>query len=315
MRPPRRGSTLVIARCALILSSAPLVASAPDAARTGLLVVAHGADSGWNALVRETVAQVRWPQGPVAVAFLMAKDSEASSWDSALAGLVRGRATSVIAVPLLVSSHSAHYREIEADAGLVRAPSDDSMMSMDGRHSMAGRAPPVPVVLTPALDSAPELGAAVAARWAAQGTVDRRRPLVLIAHGPNDDGEAQQWIADLTATAVPALRAAGFSQRVWIGLLRDDAPPPVRALAIQVIRDTIAQFAVAASDSVLVLPILISSGTINAVRIPRDLEALPVRYVATSLAPLTVLARWIERVASEAARASGATTDMRGRTP
>lgn len=289
--------------------------TAPAAAQTGLLVVAHGADSGWNALVRETVAQVHWPRGPVAIAFLMAKPSEPSSWDSALAALVRHGATRVIAVPLLVSSHSGHYREIEADAGLLPALPGDSAMPMGRRDSAAVRAPPVPVVVAPALDSAAELGAAIAERWAAQSAVDGRRPLVLIAHGPNDDGEAQQWIADLTATAVPALRTAGCSQPVWVGLLRDDAPTPVRARAIQAVRSMVEQFARSSRDSVLVLPVLISSGAITEVKIPHDLQGLPVRYLATPLAPLPVLARWIERVAGEASRESGDATDGPLRTP
>jgi hypothetical protein len=45
--------------------------------------------------------------------------------------------------------------------------------------------------------------------------------------------------------------------------------------------------------------VLISSGTINTVKIPRDLEGMPVRYVPTALAPHAELSRWIERVASQ----------------
>ena len=54
-----------------------------------------------------------------------------------------------------------------------------------------------------------------------------------------------------------------------------------------------------ARDSVVVLPVLISSGSIDREKLPRDLEGLPVRYLRASLAPLPPLARWIERIASQ----------------
>jgi sirohydrochlorin ferrochelatase len=281
----------------IILTSALLAARGE--CQTGLLVVAHGADSGWNARVRETVAQVRWPRGPVALAFLMGNEP-AATWDSAMSQLVGTGAVSVVVVPLLVSSHSGHYRDIEAYAGLIEAERSDSMALMVHVNTTVRRAPPVPVRLCAALDSAPELGAALAERWAALDSADRQRPLVLIAHGPNDDAQARQWLADLYTTAVPALRAAGLWKSAWVGLLRDDAAPAVRARAVQEIRDSIAQLALRSRDSVLVFPVLISSGRINEIKIPHDLEGLPVRYLATPLAPLSVLARWVERVASAA---------------
>jgi len=83
-------------------------------------------------------------------------------------------------------------------------------------------------------------------------------------------------------------------------LLRDDAPPPVRAEAVSLMRDTIQALASRAHDSVVVMPVLISTGTIDRTKIPRDVEGLPVRYSAQPLAPLPQLARWIERVAQDA---------------
>lgn len=282
-----------------ILVVAGVVLAPRGECQTGLLVVAHGADSGWNARVRATVAQVRWPQGPVALAFLMDTEPAAGTWDSAMAQLVRRGAATVVVVPLLISSHSGHYRDIEVRAGLREANRADTMQGM-GRGATMQQAPPLPMRVTAALDSAPELGAALAERWASLDSADRRRPLVLIAHGPDDDAEARQWLADLNATAAPALQAVGLRQRLWIGLLRDDAPSSVRAGAVQQIRDTIAQLARGSRDSVLVLPVLISSGTISEVKIPHDLDGFPVRYVATPLAPLPVLARWVERMANAA---------------
>jgi len=64
---------------------AAFVCPATLVAQTGLLVVAHGAGPEWNGPVRETVASVSWPHGPVQVAFLMGAETPASGWDSAAA--------------------------------------------------------------------------------------------------------------------------------------------------------------------------------------------------------------------------------------
>jgi len=262
------------------------LASAPRE-RTGLLVVAHGAEPAWNARVQETVAQVRWARGPVALAFLMGQDMSAD-WDAAVDTLVAGGVQRIVVVPLLVSSHSGHYRQIAYCAGAL-----DTLQGTDA-PAPCHRRSPVPMRMTPALDAAPHLGAALAGAWSALGPADRARPVVLVAHGPNPDSEAQLWLANLGKTTAPAFRAAGQTAELRVGLLRDDAPPPVRAAAVAALRDTIQRLAAAARDSVVVLPVLISSGAIDQVRMPRDLAGLPIRFVPVSLAPRPELARWIE---------------------
>ncbi len=277
--------------CTAILFTVLCLKSA--AAQTGLLVVAHGADSGWNDRVRATVTQVRWSRGPVALAFLMGPEVQSAGWDHAIDGLVAARVTSIIVVPLMVSSFGGHYREIEYYAGV----SD----SMPGNHSMTirHRPPPVPARVTPALDGAEELGDALVNRWQELSERDRARPLVLVAHGPTDSADAARWIVNLR-TAAAALTRAGLQQPPGVGLLWDDAKPETRAAAVAALRDTVSTRAQAAGDSVVVLPALISSGSIDREKLPQDLEGLPIRYRRSSLTPLPPLARWIERSAEQA---------------
>jgi sirohydrochlorin ferrochelatase len=263
--------------------------STPLGAQTGLLVVAHGAGPEWNGRVRETVGQVRWAHGPVAVAFLMGAEADSAGWEVGVRRLVADGATSIIVVPLMVSSHGGHYREIEYYAGLRDSASDSHA------HHVR-RPPPVALRVAPALDGAPELGSALAERWSALAPDDRRRPVLLVAHGPNDSADAERWIRDLTMAST-ALRQAGLDRDLRVGLLRDDAPPAVRAAAVAELRAV--SRALADGDSVVVLPVLISSGEINAQKIPRDLADLPVRYHPGPLAPSAHLARWIERRAAE----------------
>ena len=272
-----------LAVCAVLLSAPAATAQG----KTGLLVVAHGANASWNARVRATVAEVKW-DGPVAVAFLMGEEAKASSWDAGVREIANRGAGQIVAVPLMVSSHGAHYRQIRYLAGeLPELPAELG-------HGHGARTDPVvPVRVTAALDGAPELGMVLRDRWHNLSSVDRGRPLLLVAHGPSTDAEAALWIRDLERAA----EEFGGDPGVRIGLLRDDASPPVRAAAIALIHETVTRMADTGRDSVAVLPVLISSGRIDGSTIPKDLFGLPVSYTAVSLAPHPALARWIERVA------------------
>jgi sirohydrochlorin ferrochelatase len=123
--------------------------------------------------------------------------------------------------------------------------------------------------------------------------------VVLVAHGPNDPEEAARWIDNLQRVAA-ALGNRGMHQPVRVALLRDDAPAAVRAAAVSGIRDTALTLAARSGDSVVVLPVLISSGTIDRRKLPRDLAELPIRYSPSPLAPLPSIVHWVERVAREA---------------
>jgi sirohydrochlorin ferrochelatase len=260
-------------------------------AQTGLLVTAHGAGPEWNARVRETVAQVTWTKGPVATAFLMGAEAQTAGWDSAVARLSRDGAREVIVVPFMVSSFGSHYRQIRFYAGeLDELPSE--LAAHD--HSTGGSAG-LPMGMTAALDDAPELGAVLLDRWRALEAVARGRPLILVAHGPTTDAEARRWVANLKGTASGIANEGRIP--VEIGLLRDDAPPPVRAAAIAKIHGQVRALLTSPADSVTVMPVLISTGRIDRVTIPNDLAGLPVRYAPMVLTPHAELARWIERVA------------------
>ena len=277
---------------ALLLLTCPV----PALAQTGLLVVAHGANADWNGQVRETVAQVRWTAGPTTVAFLMGQESGSSGWTRAVERLVAQGARSIVVVPLLVSSHGSHYRQIRFYAGeLEKLPPE-----LEAHDHGPDGPPPVPMQVTSALDAAPELQEAVAIRWSGLDPRLKSAPLVLLGHGPTDDTDAVRWSAAFE-TALARVRALGHQEESRPALMRDDAPPPERARAITRMRDTVTALAARSGDSVTVMTILIAQGQMTRARIPRDLEGLPVRYAPMGLTPLPAIARWIERVAGEVA--------------
>jgi sirohydrochlorin ferrochelatase len=270
----------------LVVLVSPLTAQ-----RQGLLVVAHGADSGWNAGVRQVVAQVEW-QGPVELVFLMGPEAERSSWNAAVTRLESQPIDSIVVVPLMVSSHGAHTRQIQHYAGqLAELPA-----ALAGHAHAHVERPRLPVRVTAALDAAPELGQVLLARWQERDSADRRRPVVLVAHGPTTDDDARAWETALLRANAPLYQALD-GLPLQVGLLRDDAPPAERARAVSAIRDTIAALSQRHGDSVLVMTVLISSGGINRVKVPNDLAGTPMRYAGVVLAPHPQLARWIERVA------------------
>jgi sirohydrochlorin ferrochelatase len=221
----------------------------------------------------------------------MGAEAASAGWDSATARLLHNGAREVVVVPFMVSSFGAHYRQIRFYAGEL----PDMPPELAGHDHGSGGTPPIPMRVTPALDDAPELGAVLLDRWRALDSVDRRRALMLVAHGPSTDAEAGRWIANLQGAAASIAREGRIP--VEIGLLRDDAPPAVRVAAIAAIHAQARALITGPADSVTVMPVLISTGRIDRVTIPKDLAGLPVRYTPMVLAPHAALARWIERVA------------------
>ncbi|HPF61490.1 MAG: hypothetical protein KC544_11410 [Gemmatimonadetes bacterium] len=259
----------------------------------GLLVVAHGADSTWNARVREVMTMVDW-DGPVELAFLMGPASRTDSWTAGVGRLAAHGARCAVAVPLMVSSHGAHVRQMRFYAGeLDEMPA--GLGGMDhGAHGTTGNA--IPVSVTAALDGAPELGRILADRLAADGRASGDGPVVLVAHGPSGAADVAGWVEGLDA-AIEPIRVTFPGRTLRIGLLRDDAEPAVRDSAVKSLRDLISSLARASGDSVTVLTVLVSSGEIDRIRVPADLAGMPMRYVGSVLAPHPELAGWITRIA------------------
>jgi sirohydrochlorin cobaltochelatase len=284
----------------LVLPSATLNA---QSARTGLLIVAHGATPAWNARVRETVAQVKWDRGPVAVAFLMGGEADSAGWSAGVKQLVAYGAIDAIVVPLMISTYGDHVRQIEHYAG-VRSEIPAGLAEHDHRDPEAQVT--LPMRVTGGLDAAPELGAILLDAWRALPAGDRARAVLLLAHGPQTDVDAAHWSRNL-GTVGQVLSAGGLAADLRIALVRDDAAPAVRAAAIQEARDTVTALAARTRDSVVVIPILISTGSLDRLKLPGDLAGVPAAMRPAPLAPSPRLARWIERVALDALAARVAT--------
>jgi sirohydrochlorin ferrochelatase len=158
----------------------------------------------------------------------------------------------------------------------------------------------VPVHLTPAIDDAPEVARVLADRARELAADPAREALFIVGHGPNLAEQDAEWMKNLRTIADTLRATVGFSS-VRVGLVRDDAPDEVRRQAVNGIRETIELQHQASGRPVIVVPILISSGDLNQLQLPVDLEGLPITYRGIPLLPHPEMSRWIEARTREAA--------------
>lgn len=273
----------------------------------GTLVVAHGGGAAWNAKVEATAAQAR-TGGPVAVSFLMGAGAKTHTFQDAVRALVAQGATEVTVVPLLVSSHSGHYDQIRWLAGELDSLSATMMhhLHMSGITRADVR---VPIHVAPAIDDAPQMARVLADRAMAlvpDAAARQRRALFLLGHGPNSAEDYAAWMDNLRRVADSVKARTGF-RSVLVELVRDDAPPPVRAEAVARARELIALQHELTGADVVVVPILVSSGEVSGRKFPADLEGLPVVYAGEPLLPHESMARWVESRVRSAAASTSAT--------
>lgn len=269
--------------------------SAQDPRRTGTIIIAHGGDSLWNAGVLQVARELN-TGGPVEVSFLMGRAAPLTRFQDVVAKLEHGGVSSIVVVPLLVSSHSGHYEQIRYLVGEV----DTLDETMQHHLHMSGIERPttrISLHLTPALDSAEELALILAERALAlvraQGDTPGARALLIVGHGPNDASDYAAWMANLRPVAARVQATTGFRD-VRVELVRDDAPAPVRAEAVVRTRELIELQYAATGKDVIVVPVLISKGAVSRDKLPADLRGTKSIYDGMPLLPHPAIARWVE---------------------
>jgi sirohydrochlorin ferrochelatase len=249
--------------------------------------VAHGGSPEWNALVERAASDCR-PRARIAVGFL-SHDYGPSAQD-AYDTLVSAGARRIVVVPLFVSSHSNHGREVAAMVGLAdpAAPPHPG----DDPASDHGRVDVVPE-LGPALHDSPYLADILADRARGMSETPSRESVVLVAHGPNEDDDAALWLADLGRVAQRVRELGGYRQ-VDTCLLRDDASAEVLEAARVHLREVVQTSA--QHGRVIVVPVLLSQGRV-AWQIPEILDGLTYVWDGRTILPDTRIAEWILRSA------------------
>lgn len=293
----------------------PLLVFAMLVARTssadpGILLLVHGGSAEWNARVTELAAQVD-RRRPTEVALGMATRA---SIQAAVDRLAARGVTEIVAVPLFVSSWSSvitstEYllgQRAEAPAALAAyakmnhaqpaaaGTSGSASSGHEGHTTVAdGTTPvksPVPVRMTPALNDHPIVADILASRARAISRNPAEEALVIVAHGPNEDGDNRRWLADMGSVAARLEQAEHFASIDYL-TLRDDAPKPVRDQATAELRALVTKRA-GAGQRILVVPLLISFGGVER-GLRERLEGLTYTLADAGLMPDERLVTWV----------------------
>lgn len=281
----------------------------------GILLLAHGGKQNWNEEVHKIAATVNQTI-PTEVAFGMASRR---TLQEGVDRLVARQVKQIVAVPLFVSSHSSvitatqyllRQRPDAPEALKLYAKMDHSHGAGHDAGAPSHDAPadpttpvnsPVPIWMTPALDSHPLVADILLARAAGVSQSPAREVVILVAHGPNQDEENRKWLADMKTLAERMKPRSGY-KRIEYLTVRDDAPEPIRSQAKAELRALVTR-ATDEGARVLIVPLLISFGGIEE-GIKKRLEGLEYTICRQGLLPDERLAEWALLAARQPRRAS-----------
>ena len=272
-----------------------------EAGAQGTIVIAHGGDSLWNSHVINA-ARAAKTGGPVEVSFLMGPAAKTARFQDVVAKLEAQGVKEITVVPMLVSSYSGHFDQIRYLVG------DSVTLDQTMQHHlhMAGIERPnakAKLRLTPAIDNSPHIARVLSERGRALAGDPTGRALMIVGHGPNSAEHYAAWMANLRPI-VDSVRATSGFRDVRVELVRDDAPAAVRAEAVKRTRELIELQYALTQQPVIVVPVLVSKGSINRSKLPQDLAGLPIVYNGDALLPHPEMIRWIESRAAGSRTAS-----------
>jgi len=288
-------------RIALLLAAVGLLPSQSFADGRGILLLAHGGSAEWNDQITSLAAQVNRTM-PTEVAFGMATRA---AIQAGVDRLVSRGATEVVAVPLFISSWSTVITSTEYLLGQrTEAPAALAAFAKMSHGDHADHAPvvdgttpiksPVPVRMTRALNDHAAVADILTSRARSISRNPSQESVVIVAHGPNSDGENQRWLADMGSLAGQMAKAERFASIDYL-TLRDDAPAPVRDQATQELRSVVSR-RIAEGRRVLVVPLLVSFGGIER-GLRTRLDGLAYAMPAAALVPDDRLVGWVLEMA------------------
>jgi sirohydrochlorin ferrochelatase len=300
---------------ALLLATTP--AAAQITAREGILLLAHGGAADWNQRVNALAAAIDASQ-PVEVAFGMASRP---SIQAAIDKLIARGATSIVAVPLFISSHSSVVTSTEYLLGLRKdMPADLRVFAKmnhgaHGGHNAHAPAPApdaahahhstadapvvdnttpvtasVPIRMTSALNRHSLVGEILIDRARAISRSAASEAVIVVAHGPVPDDDNHKWLADMKVLSEQIDGSTSFAAIKYL-TVRDDAPKPIRDAAAAELRQLV-QEQTAQGRRVLIVPLLLSYGGIEK-GIRQRLEGLDYVMAESALMPDDRLQQWV----------------------
>lgn len=219
-------------------ASLPRDAARPDAPAFGVLVMAHGGDATWNREVDAALAPLR-NDYPLEIAFGMA---DATSLQQAVDRLEQRHVDRIAVVRLFVSGESWYERTEQIFGLKPGAPERQREEKVaehppgHGGHAMAFwrvESDALFALSTEGLMDATEMGDVLAARATELSEDPSNEDVLILAHGPENDGENARWIKQIDARAGAVRRALPF-RRVRVETLREDWPEKREAAQLRI---------------------------------------------------------------------------------
>lgn len=267
--------------------------------QVGVLVMAHGGSSEWDAAVEAAVEPLR-DEMPTSLAFGMANPATlASSLEE-----LESRGVNRVAVVRVFLSGASFLHQTEYLLGLR----PDAPRWFIGHHGMMDHTPdPIGhgvdiATHLPGLSDSPLVERILADRVKELGKTDRARSVLLIAHGMGDDQENDAVLERMRVAAAGGLSGQGL-RRVEVAALREDWPEK-RAIAERQIREFVDSES-RRNVEVVVMPFrLFGMGPYPAV-----LDGLDYR-ATEGLVPHEHVTDWIRQTALEVACGQGWNTPL-----
>lgn len=277
----------------------------------GILLLAHGGTPAWNDEIMR-IGKALGAQAPTEVALGMA---DADELQKAVSSLEAKHVRKIVAVPLFINSASEVMDQTRYVLGLREKPSEvlknalermarehaghPGMMAHHMSFSTTRVSAMVPIVLTAALDDAPEVSEVLFDRAKALSKEPEHETVILVGHGPVDDAANADWLKTMAALARAVQKKGGFSD-AKIATIRDDSAPEVKAKAAQGLRNIVTT-AAAEGGRAIVIPYVIARGGIED-HIVAALQGLEYVWDGEALCPHPAISRWALEVAAQGAK-------------
>jgi len=269
----------------------PSLSGAPNQdERVGVLVIAHGGTNRWDGMVRKAVRDASLDFSHEVVLGMGMHAHEVRQLQQLVNRLERRGISRIVVVPLLISSYSEVFRQYEYLFGLRKEPEwEEAGEPLDLE---------VPVVMGRALDDTPVVAQILLDRARELSRNPKEETVVIVAHGPNGDGDNGQWLAAMQKLGEWVQQVGGFRE-VRSFTIRDDAEKPIRDQAIRQLREAVQN--ASQQGRVLVVPLLLARGGVER-KIPGMLAGLSYAWKGHTLLPHPKLVQWIADQATELAQ-------------
>ena len=262
----------------------------------GILLLAHGGGNEWNRSIEDVRKAIVGKKVPIEIAFGMA---DPATIQAAVDRFAEQRVQKIVAVPLLISSHSEVIDQTKYVLGMRKTPSED-FMNAPHAHMMQMTIKRVqtkiPIVMTDALDDDPVVSDILLDRAKALSRDPSKEFILLVGHGPLRDVDNEVWLRTMNRLAERVV-SKGHFKGAFAATLRDDSDAQTRAKADKVMRDLVRRLS--RKGQVLVIPHLISAGGIER-HVQDALDGTFYKWNGRTLLPDARIAQWVFDTAEKA---------------